>query len=602
MLKQAIKNLPNKPGIYQYFDSNNKLLYIGKAKSLKNRVKSYFKIEHEISPSSTLSPRIHKMICETAKVEYILVESEHDALILENSLIKQLKPKYNILLRDDKTYPYIYVDLSQNFPRFDITRKIIKGEKIKYFGPFSSSARPILDALYMLFPLVQKKGCLRGKKSCLYYQLNRCLAPCEKKISAENYLKIVNDAINLINDRKQIVKLLNIKMQHASTLLNFEEAARLRDMQASIKNTLHISQIDLAKLEDFDIFAVFIEKELACALRLFIREGKVVSTTHTILNSSVGFDMDELYERLLFEYYNYQTPHIAKNILLANEIQNRTDIELALSKKCDFSFKIQVPKIGSKKHLCDLAIKNAQEIVKQTKNRINLDLLKSVQELLELDNTPFSIEIFDNSHLIGEAIVGAMVVFENNGFQKNRYRHFHLKAKNEYYQMRELLIERVTRFEKEAAPNLWVIDGGEALRSLADNIIQSVGANVDVVAISKEKIDAKAYRSKGSANDIIYTKKGKISLSSSDTRLQFLQKLRDEAHRFAITFHRKMKQKMLAESSSLKNAGLNDAIIKKLIGFYGTFEKAKQADEDTLDKLFSKQTAKKIKKIIDQGG
>ena len=600
MLKNTIKNLPNSPGIYQYFDENGKLLYIGKAKSLKNRVKSYFRFENELSAAPNLSLRISKMISETKRLEYIVVDSEHDAFILENSLIKQLKPKYNILLRDDKTYPYIYIDLSQEYPRFDITRKIIKGEKIKYFGPFSSSARAILEAIYMIFPLVQKKGCLKEKKACLYYQINRCLAPCEKKISKDEYAKIVNGAINLINDRKQIIKLLDTKMQNASKRLNFEEAAHLRDMQISIKNTLHISQIDIAKLEDFDIFAVVIEENIACAIRLFIRDGKVVSSTHTILNSQNGFDKDELYTRLLFEYYTAQTPHLAKNILLADDIEELHEIQIALSKKCDFNFHIQIPKIGEKKHLCLLAVKNAQELIRQEKNRKNIDILDAIYRLCELENRPFSIETFDNSHLGGEANVGAQVVWENDKFIKSRYRHYHLHSKDEYSQMRELLTNRALRFEKEAPPELWLIDGGEVLRKLAVEIIQSSGANVDVVAIAKEKIGAIAHRAKGAAKDIIYTKKGKITLSVTDERLQFLQRLRDEAHRFAISFHRKTKQKILTKSSNLKNAGLSDAVIKKLLNFYGSFENIKKADEKTLNELFSKQTVNKILNILEK--
>jgi excinuclease ABC subunit C len=594
----SVKSLPNHAGIYQYFDANNKLLYIGKAKSLKNRVKSYFRFEGGITPAPNLSPRIHKMISETHRLEYLLVESEHDALILENSLIKQLKPKYNILLRDDKTYPYIYIDLAQEYPRFETTRKLIKGSHIKYFGPFSSSHKAILEALYLLFPLVQKRGCLRDKKACLFYQINRCLAPCEAKVTKEEYRKVVMDAMELINDKKRMIKRLNEKMIQAADMLNYEEASRLRDMQSAIKNSMHISLIDSAKLEDFDIFAVYIEGKNACALRLFIREGKVTSSTHTILNATDGFDKEELYERLLFEYYTPDIPYLAKNILVADELENKALIAEALEERCSHSFNIQTPKIGDKKSLCDLAVKNAKELLLLGINGTKLTLFESLQSLLELEHTPFVVEVFDNSHLMGEATVGAMIVCKSGKFTKQNYRHYHLHEKDEYSQMRELLSERAKRFDKEAAPDLWLIDGGEALRSLAEDILESVGANVDVVAIAKEKIDAKAHRAKGSANDIIYTKRGKLSLSTSDERLQFLQRLRDEAHRFAIAFHRKTRQKRANESSSLKAAGLQAPIIKKLIDYFGSFEAAKKADEKTLNALFSKRTAKKVFEAI----
>ncbi|MDR2080530.1 MAG: excinuclease ABC subunit UvrC [Campylobacteraceae bacterium] len=591
---ESVKALPDHAGIYQYFDANNRLLYIGKAKSLKKRVKSYFRFDEGLSPAPNLSPRIYKMIKETARLEYLLVENEHDALILENSLIKQLKPKYNILLRDDKTYPYIYIDLAQDFARFEVTRKLIKGSHIKYFGPFSSSHKAILEALYLLFPLVQKRGCLRDKKACLFYQINRCSAPCEAKISADEYAKIIQSAIELINDKKQMLKRLNDKMLQASKLLNYEEASRLRDMQTAIKNSMHISQIDLARLEDFDIFAVYIEGKKACALRLFIREGRVTSSTHTILNASEGFDKEELYERLLFEYYTPDIPYLAKNILCADELENQDIIMQALKERCNHNFNIQSPKIGDKKALCNLAVKNAKELLLLDKNETKTTLFESLQNLLELENTPFRIEVFDNSHLMGEASVGAMIVYESGKFIKSNYRHYHLHAKDEYSQMREILSERAKRFDKEPAPDLWLIDGGETLRSLAEDILQSVGVNTDAAAIAKEKIDAKAHRAKGSANDILYTKKGRLILSPHDERLQFLQRLRDEAHRFAIAFHRKTRQKRANENSALKAAGLNDAVIKKLIDYFGTYEATRGADEKTLNELFAKRTAKRV--------
>ncbi|MDR2100435.1 MAG: excinuclease ABC subunit UvrC [Campylobacteraceae bacterium] len=594
----TIKNLPDSAGIYQYFDANNRLLYIGKAKSLKKRVKSYFRFDKGLSTAPNLSPRIYKMISEAARLEYLLVESEHDALILENSLIKQLKPKYNILLRDDKTYPYIYIDLAQEYPRFETTRKLVKGARVKYFGPFSSSHRAILEALYLLFPLVQKRGCLRDKKACLFYQINKCLAPCEVKVSKEEYAKVIQSAMELINDKKQMIKQLHLKMLQASKMLNFEEASRLRDMQSAIKNSMYISRIDLAKLEDFDIFAVYIEGKSACALRLFIREGRVTSSTHTILNSTEGFDKEELYERLLFEYYTPDIPYLAKNILVADELENQNIIAQALKERCGHNFNIQNPKIGDKKALCSLAVKNAKEILLLDKNNAKITLFESLQNLLEFENTPFTIEVFDNSHLMGEASVGAMITCKNGKFIKSNYRHYHLHAKDEYSQMRELLSERAKRFDKEAAPDLWLIDGGETLRILAEDILQSVGANVDTAALAKEKIDAKAHRAKGSANDIIYTKKGKLVLSPHDERLQFLQKLRDEAHRFAISFHRKTRQKKASENSALKAAGLNSAVIKKLIDYFGTYEAIRNADEKTINDLFPKRTAKKVIEAI----
>jgi len=209
---QKLKNLPDTPGVYQFFDEKGRLLYVGKAKSLKNRVKSYFRFSPEFLPSPTLGQRIHKMISEAQNLEYIVLNAESDALVLENSLIKQLKPKYNILLRDDKTYPYIFVDLAEKYPRFEITRRVIKGKNVKYFGPFVSGSRELLDALYENYRLVQKASCLKGKKACLFYQIDKCLAPCEFDVDEAAYKKMVDEAMGAINDTKGLLKKLEAKM------------------------------------------------------------------------------------------------------------------------------------------------------------------------------------------------------------------------------------------------------------------------------------------------------------------------------------------------------------------------------------------------------
>jgi len=219
---EKVKSLPSCAGIYQYFDKNKRLLYVGKAKNLKNRVKSYFNFTPKLAPSNKLSLRIAKMISESVTLEYLIVENEHDALILENSLIKQLKPKYNILLRDDKTYPYIYIDLNEAFPRLEITRKIIQKSNIKYFGPYSSGARDILDSIYEVLPLVQKKSCLREGKKCLFYQIKRCLAPCEELISKNDYAQFITKAIELLQNKHKLIMMIEEQMQIYAQNLQFE--------------------------------------------------------------------------------------------------------------------------------------------------------------------------------------------------------------------------------------------------------------------------------------------------------------------------------------------------------------------------------------------
>ncbi|MBT6108089.1 MAG: GIY-YIG nuclease family protein, partial [Campylobacteraceae bacterium] len=228
-LDEKLQQLPTSAGVYQYFDKDGKLLYIGKAKVLKNRVKSYFKFTPTLAPADKLGPRIYKMISEVQSLEYIVVDNENDALILENSLIKQLKPKYNILLRDDKTYPYIYIDYSEDFPRLDITRKVLKGKGIKYFGPYSTGARDMLDSIYEILPLVQKKSCIKAGKACLFYQMEKCLAPCEGKVSKDEYKKLLDEAIGFLQNKTTLLSKLQDKMISLSTKMRFEEAMDLRD-------------------------------------------------------------------------------------------------------------------------------------------------------------------------------------------------------------------------------------------------------------------------------------------------------------------------------------------------------------------------------------
>ncbi len=536
---EKIKSLPNLSGIYQFFDENGKILYIGKAKNLKNRVKSYFKFTPTLSPNSNLSIRVSKMISESVNLEYTLTNSETDALILENSLIKQLKPKYNILLRDDKTYPYIFLDLNEEYPRFEITRKLINKKNIKYFGPFTSGSKELLDALYEIFKLKQKKSC---KQKCLFYQIDKCLAPCDGLISKDEYKKIIDEAINSIQNRDEIISFLENKMLKLSSELRFEEAGEIRDKIKAIKSLILKSSIDLAKLNNFDIFVIKEKIDKAVIMKLFIRNGKLISTSHSFLKIDEKFDLDEAYKRAIIDFYSQDLPIISTQILCGIDLSEKEEIEEFLKEKFHKKITISTPKKGDKKNLLDLAFLNIEELLKNDKQNLILDEIK---ELFKLQNYPSKIEIFDNSHISQTIIVGAMVVWQDDKFNKSAYRHYNLKAQNEYEQMKEILIKRSMNFSENSPPELWVIDGGKTLMNLAIEIINNSGANVDVIGISKERIDAKVTRTKSSAKDKIHTIYGEFKLNEYDKRLQFIQKLRDEAHRFAITFHRSQRLKSM---------------------------------------------------------
>jgi len=596
-LLETIKQLPSSPGVYQYFDKNGHLLYIGKAKNLSNRVKSYWQFSPELAPNRTLSMRINKMISQSVSLNYIVVNSEHDALILENSLIKQLNPKYNILLRDDKTYPYIYIDNAQKYPRFEITRKIIKSRQITYYGPFSIGARDILDSIYEICKLVQKKSCLGSKKLCLYHQINKCLGPCELPISKERYNREIELATSLIKNKKILLKKLQDKMEFYAEDLRFEEAAQIRDRSERISRSEIKSDIDFATTQNYDIFVVKNSSTRAVVVRIFMREGKIISSSHDYVNTNDTFDENELYLRALLDYYKEEKPPIIAPILIGNEIDGIELIEKHLTQVFEKKANISSPLKGKRKDLINLALLNAEELLKKDKKQDHLKIPQEIQELCRLQELPSRVEVFDNSHISGVATVGAMIVYQDGKFDKKSYRTYHLEAKDEYAQMRETLSRRVQSFSKNSPPDLWILDGGATLLKLALEILESNALNLDVIAISKEKIDAKTHRAKGKANDIIYTKDELFRLKNSDKRLQWVQNLRDEAHRSAITFHKKTKLKLDQESKLLSLHGISPAKIKKLLNHFGTFEELKRVSVEEISTVLSLKDANTIKKF-----
>jgi len=592
-IKITIQSLPNQAGVYQYFDKDDKPLYVGKAKNLKNRVKSYWHFTPELHPNPKLGLRILRMLQQAVRLEYIVVDNEADALILENSLIKQLNPKYNILLRDDKTYPYIYIDESQDFPRFELTRKVIKGKKITYYGPFPNGGKVLLDTLYELFPLVQKKSCLREKRACLFYQIGKCLAPCEGKVTKEEYQEIVLQVKRAIVKRSTLIEQLTNKMMELAISERFEEAATLRDNIKTLEALTISSNIDLAKDEDLDIFAIVNGETKGVIVKLFMRGGRVISSSVSTFRNGELYDENEAYKQALLEFYTIDVPQISKHILVAHAFEDQKKIATLLSER--FSKKIEIlhPKKGSKAKLIALAIENAKEVLKRDKPKEEIE--PKIAQLFELNKTPYRVETFDNSHLMGVATVGAMVVWSEGKWSKKDYRRYALEAKDEYGQMREMLTKRINSFKKSSPPDLWILDGGETLRRLAISLLEEAKVSLDVIAIAKEKLDAKAHRAKGSAKDIIYTKESVFELSTNDKRLQWVQRQRDEAHRFAIAYHQNQKRKADTQNSLLQKKGIGPATVKKLLNYFGTFEAIQNASYREISVASSEKIAKILK-------
>ena len=599
-LKQKLQNLPKLPGIYQYFDKNGKLLYIGKAKILKNRVKSYFKFTPTLQPSNRLESRIYKMISEVDNMHYIVVDSENDALILENSLIKQLKPKYNILLRDDKTYPYIYIDYNDPFPRLEITRKVIKGKNIKYFGPFSSGAKDLLDSIYEIVPLVQKKSCIKGGKACMFYQIEKCLAPCEGKVTQEEYKVLVDEALYYINNKSKILSKLKNKMEVYSEQFRFEDAMKIRDRMQTISKSQIKSTLDFAKDEDLDLFAVKLGSSKAVIVKMFIRNGKLISTTHTYVNTTEITSKQEVYKTAIINYYNENLPSIPSLILICEELESSEMLELFICEKYDKKVNIVVPKIGIKKQLTDVALNNCGELLKIDNNNTDNAIYTQLKDLFNLYKIPKRFECYDNSQMMGQAKVGSMIVWDENKFYRDDYRLYNLEANDEYGQMREMLTRRVKRFIENPPPDMWIIDGGLTLLKLANDIAASVGVDIDIVAIAKEKVDAKAHRAKGAAKDILYTLENEFRLETSDKRLHFCQRLRDEAHRTAISFHKKQKRKEDKQISLLNIHGIGEAKVKKLLDYFGTFEEINKSNLKELSEVLNQKDAKLVLEYLNQ--
>jgi excinuclease ABC subunit C len=586
-MRSVIQNLPPSAGVYQYFDAKGKLLYVGKAKNLKNRVKSYWRFTPEFTPNTTQSPRIIKMLHEAEKLEYIVVETEEDALILENSLIKQLKPKYNILLRDDKTYPYIYIDESQTYPRFEMTRKIIKGKDITYYGPFPTGGKALFDALYEVYPLIQKKSCLKEGKACLFYQIKKCLAPCEGKVTPAEYANIISEAKHAIIKRKKLITILQEKMTTLAMQERYEEAASMRDTIQAISSLTPSSNIDFANQMDLDIFAILNGDERGVVVKLFMRNGKIISSAYSYFRHTHIFDENEAYKQALLEFYTIDTPNVSKQILTAHSFEDSLQVAQTLSTRFDKKIEILTPQRGPKSKLITLAIQNCKELLRTQQSDTVIE--QKIADLLNLTVIPYRIETFDNSHLMGVATVGGMVVWDEAKWDKSSYRRYTLHERDEYGQMKEMLSRRIADFKTNPAPDLWILDGGQANLNLAKQLLQKENINLDIIAIAKEKLDAKAHRAKGAAKDLIYTIHGLIELKPNDKRLHWIQRQRDEAHRYAITYHQNKKRKEDTQISLLNKKGIGKATVKKLIDYFGTFEAIERASREDIERVTNKK-------------
>ncbi|MBP2635946.1 MAG: uvrC [Firmicutes bacterium] len=570
--------MPDKPGVYLMKDEKARIIYVGKAINLKNRVRSYFQ------SSRNHSAKVLAMVARIADLEYIITASEIEALILECNLIKKHRPKYNISLRDDKTYPYIKVT-KEEFPRVYATRKVLK-DGARYFGPYTSAGavHETLQLLKTLFPL---RSCRRldAKRPCLEHHIKRCLAPCAGKVDEQSYGEMIKAVALFLEGRSDVVaKNLRQRMAEAAENLEFEQAARLRDQLAAVEKIMEKQNI-VTGSGDQDAIGLAHSAAGICAQVFFIRSGKMVGRDHFLLTGGEEETDQTILEAFIKQYYS-QAAFIPREILLPMELEEQQLLADWLSGSKGGKVQVETPKRGTKKDLVNMAAGNAVIVLEEQAARLEADADKTagaaaeLGEYLGLANTPERIECFDISHIQGAETVASMVVFEGGRPNKNEYRRFKLKTvegkPDDFKSMQEVVGRRYREaLEKGPIPDLIIIDGGKGQLNAALSLIRGAGlATVPVVGLAKEF--EHIFR-EGISEPLI--------LPRHSQALYLVQRIRDEAHRFAITYHRKLRSKRNMVSVLDHIPGIGARRRKALWDHFGSLAKIKTAEVEELAKV-----------------
>ena len=546
-IKQQVKNMPKLPGCYQYFDKNNELIYIGKAKNLYNRVNSYF------MGNKKDSPKLQVMVPQIERVECIVVNSEIEALILENELIKKHKPKYNILLKDDKKFPYFLIT-KEDYPRIIVTRKANKNTlKGKYYGPYTDSRAmwATLEVINKLFPIKKCKTPKYKTRPCLYYDIGQCCAPCQKKISSQEYKEIIKNAeLFLSGKRKELIKALKKEMEKASAKQEFEKALLYRNSINDIEKTLEKQNVVFESTKaNYDYIAISNSSNLICLSLLQIRQGRLISkkdfSFSQLLNEND--DYDEIIQSAIREYYTMlNDEELPSKIILSDTFG---DIELYkkwLSLRLNKEVNIIKATTKTDKELLSLAQKNAdfnlesQKLKELTNIQNDYNEVGSyIQEKLKLTKFPHTIECYDISHIQGTNTVASGVYFENGQPKKSKYRKYKLKTiqkgeVDDFKSMREILSRRFKRIKQGQieAPDLIIIDGGKGQLSSVIKIMEEFELKLNIISLAKREEEV-----------FLPHKSEPVIFALNSPALQLFQRIRDEAHRFAITFHRQLRSK-----------------------------------------------------------
>lgn len=599
-IQEELKKVPQKPGVYIMHDAKDAIIYIGKARSLRNRVRQYFR------PSHNEGLKKEQMVRQIERFEYIITDSELEALILECNLIKEHRPKYNTMLRDDKTYPYIRVTLGEAFPRVLFSRQM-KKDKSRYFGPYTS-AGAVKDTIELIDKLYSLRTCSRllpkdiGKeRPCLNYHIHQCMAPCQGKVSQEEYRRKIDQAMEFLNGNYQpVIKDLEENMQSAAEVMNYEKAMEYRELLKAVRQIAQKQKITSSDGEDKDIIAMASDKEDAVVQVFFIRDGKLIGRDHFHVNVGSEDTRRQVLATFLKQFYA-GTPFIPRELMIQEEIEDSEVIAEWLSQKRGQKVYIRVPKKGTKEKLVELAAQNASIVLSQDKEKIKreegrtIGALKEIGRLLGLEELN-RVEAYDISNISGFESVGSMVVYEKGKPKRSDYRKFKLRTitgPDDYGSMYEVLTRRFSHGMEEQKelrqrnledqygsftrfPDLIMMDGGKGQVNVALRVLGELGLNIPVCGMVKDD----NHRTRG-----LYYHNQEIPIDRHSEGFKLVTRIQDEAHRFAIEFHRSLRSKEQVHSVLDDIPGIGAVRRKALMKHFLSLDAIRQADLETLAAL-----------------
>ena len=612
-VEEELKKLPRKPGVYIMRDDKDVILYVGKAINLHNRVRSYFR------ENIGRGPAIDQMVSLIARFEYIVTDSELEALVLENNLIKENSPKYNTLLKDDKTYPYIKVTVGEDYPRILFSRTM-KKDKSRYFGPYTSAAA-VKDTIELLNKLYQLRTCNRVlprdigiERPCLNYHIRQCLAPCQGYVSKEEYRQQVAGALEFLNGNySPILKDLEEKMKKAAEAMEFEDAARYRDLLSSVRQVSQKQKITEGVGEDKDILALYQDETEAVVQVFFVRDGKLIGREHYYMTHVPENNKPAILQDFVKQFYA-GTPFIPRELMLQYEIEDAELIEKWLSERKGSRVYLKVPKIGSKEKLVELAAQNAKLVLSQDREKLKreegrtIGAVKEISDLLQLPLTGTArMEAYDISNINGFENVGSMVVYEKGKPKRSDYRKFKIKSvsgPDDYACMREVLTRRFRHGMEESReleeqemdqeygsftkfPDLILMDGGRGQVNIALSVLEELGIDIPVCGMVKDD----NHRTRG-----LYYHNIELPIDTHSEGFKLITRIQDEAHRFAIEYHRSLRSKTQVKSVLDDIPGVGPARRKALMRHFKSLEEIRQATVEELMEIpeMNERTAQEI--------